>query len=240
MKIAIVDDSSLDRDFLKNGLEIIFEERNIENIEIQEFSSGEELLNYLRENPSDFFHIIFMDIYMEDLTGVETAKAIRKTDEQVKIVFITTSNEFASESYEVKAEDYLIKPFNKERLEKTLERLVIKKKKEDKILKFSENKVVHVDSIVYTTFSGHYVTIYLKDETSIQVRCTQKNFEKQIEHFPQLISSFKGITVNLAQVDNIESDRFKMKNGSFVPISRRKYAEIKKAYTRFLIETLKE
>ena len=152
MKIAIVDDSSLDRDFLKNGLEIIFEERNIENLEIQEFSSGEELLNYLRENPSDFFHIIFMDIYMEDLTGVETAKAIRKTDEQVKIVFITTSNEFASESYEVKAEDYLIKPFNKERLEKTLERLVIKKKKEDKILKFSENKVVHVDSIVYTTF----------------------------------------------------------------------------------------
>ena len=116
MKIAIVDDSSLDRDFLKNGLEIIFEERNIENIEIQEFSSGEELLNYLRENPSDFFHIIFMDIYMEDLTGVETAKAIRKTDEQVKIVFITTSNEFASESYEVRAEDYLIKPFDDRRL----------------------------------------------------------------------------------------------------------------------------
>ena len=177
---------------------------------------------------------------MEDITGVDTARAIRKIDEDVKLIFITTSNEFASESYEVKAEDYLIKPFNKERLEKTLERLVIKKKKEDKILKFSENKVVHVDSIAYTTFSGHYVTIYLKDETSIQVRCTQKNFEKQIEHFPQLISSFKGITVNLAQVDNIESDRFKMKNGSFVPISRRKYAEIKKAYTRFLIEALKE
>ena len=166
---------------------------------------------------------------------------LEKIDEDVKLIFITTSNEFASESYEVKAEDYLIKPFNKERLEKTLERLVIKKKKEDKILKFSENKVVHVDSIVYTTFSGHYVTIYLKDETSIQVRCTQKNFEKQIEHFPQLISSFKGITVNLAQVDNIESDRFKMKNGSFVPnLVVGSNAEIKKAYTRFLIETLKE
>ena len=64
MKIAIVDDSSLDRDFLKNGLEIIFEERNIENIEIQEFSSGEELLNYLRENPSDFFpHYFYGYLY---------------------------------------------------------------------------------------------------------------------------------------------------------------------------------
>ena len=129
MKIAIVDDSSLDRDFLKNGLEIIFEERNIENLEIQEFSSGEELLNYLRENPSDFFHIIFMDIYMEDLTGVETAKAIRKTDEQVKIVFITTSNEFASESYEVRAEDYLIKPFDGQRMNKIIDRFLEKTKK---------------------------------------------------------------------------------------------------------------
>ena len=46
MKIAIVDDSSLDRDFLKNGLEIIFEERNIENLEIQEFSSGEESFRF--------------------------------------------------------------------------------------------------------------------------------------------------------------------------------------------------
>ena len=100
--------------------------------------------------------------------------------------------------------------------------------------------MVHVDSIVYTTFSGHYVTIYLKTKHQFKFVVLRENFEKQIEHFPQLISSFKGITVNLAQVDNIESDRFKMKNGSFVPISRRKYAEIKKAYTRFLIETLKE
>ncbi|MFR6561416.1 MAG: hypothetical protein ACLUR5_05035 [Eubacterium ventriosum] len=64
MKIAIVDDSSLDRDFLKNGLEIIFEERNIENLEIQEFSSGEELLNYLRENPSRFFSTLFLWIFI--------------------------------------------------------------------------------------------------------------------------------------------------------------------------------
>ena len=162
MKIAIVDDSSLDRDFLKNGLEIIFEERNIENLEIQEFSSGEELLNYLRENPSDFFHIIFMDIYMEDLTGVETAKAIRKTDEQVKIVFITTSNEFASESYEVRAEDYLIKPFDGRRMNKIIDRF-FRKNKEVKILEFPNGRKVFVNSIVYTSFSGHYVTVFMKE-----------------------------------------------------------------------------
>lgn len=63
MKIAIVDDSSLDRDFLKNGLEIIFEERNIENLEIQEFSSGEELLNYLRRI-LQIFSTLFLWIFI--------------------------------------------------------------------------------------------------------------------------------------------------------------------------------
>lgn len=239
MKIAIVDDSSLDRDFLKNGLEIIFEERNIENLEIQEFSSGEELLNYLRENPSDFFHIIFMDIYMEDLTGVETAKAIRKTDEQVKIVFITISNEFASESYEVRAEDYLIKPFDGQRMNKIIDRF-FRKNKEVKILEFPNGRKVSVNSIVYTSFSGHYVTVFMKDGEKVQIRCTQKNFEKIIGSYPQLISSFKGVIVNLEQVDGIEEDRFRMKDGEFVPISRRKYGEVKKQYTDFLMKKLME
>ena len=239
MKIAIVDDSSLDRDFLKNGLEIIFEERNIENLEIQEFSSGEELLNYLRENPSDFFHIIFMDIYMEDLTGVETAKAIRKTDEQVKIVFITTSNEFASESYEVRAEDYLIKPFDGRRMNKIIDRF-FRKNKEVNILEFPNGRKVSVNSIVYTSFSGHYVTVFMKDGEKVQIRCTQKNFEKIIGPYPQLISSFKGVIVNLEQVDGIEEDRFRMKDGEFVPISRRNYGEVKKQYTDFLMKKLME
>ena len=153
MKIAIVDDSIKDREYLQKEIQEIFFRRTKNHIEITTFKSGEELLEYFYDNKEGnalLFDIVFLDIYMEDITGVDTARAIRKIDEDVKLIFITTSNEFASESYEVKAEDYLIKPFNKERLEKTLERLVIKKKKEDKILKFSENKVVHVDSIVYT------------------------------------------------------------------------------------------
>ena len=239
MRIAIVDDNHTDRIFLREGLERILLKRNIENSEIHIFNSAEDILEYLKNEQETFFDLIFMDIYMEKLTGVDAAREIRKKDKKVKIVFITTSNEFASESYEVRAEDYLIKPYDKTRLENVMDR-IFSEKKYGKILELKDGRKIIINSIVYTTFSGHYVTIYLKDETSIQVRCTQKNFEKQIEHFPQLISSFKGITVNLAQVDNIESDRFKMKNGSFVPISRRKYAEIKKAYTRFLIEALKE
>lgn len=66
----------------------------------------------------------------------------------------------------------------------------------------------------------------MNDGEKVQIRCTQKNFEKIIGPYPQLISSFKGVIVNLEQVDGIEEDRFRMKDGEFVPISRRKYGEI--------------
>ena len=67
---------------------------------------------------------------MEKLTGVDAAREIRKKDKKVKIVFITTSNEFASESYEVRAEDYLIKPYDKTRLENVMDRIFSEKKTE--------------------------------------------------------------------------------------------------------------
>lgn len=122
MKIAIVDDSIKDREYLQKEIQEIFFRRTKNHIKITTFKSGEELLEYFYDNKegnASLFDIVFLDIYMEDITGVDTARAIRKIDEDVRLIFITTSNEFASESYEVKAEDYLIKPFNKERLEKT-------------------------------------------------------------------------------------------------------------------------
>ena len=180
-----------------------------------------------------------MDIYMEKLTGVDAAREIRKKDKKVKIVFITTSNEFASESYEVRAEDYLIKPYDKTRLENVMDR-IFSEKKDGKILELKDGRKIIINSIVYTTFSGHYVTIFMSDGEQIQTRSTQKDFEKMMESFGQLISSFKGVMVNLEQVDGIEEDRFRMKDGEFVPISRRKYGEVKKQYTDFLMRKLME
>lgn len=242
MKIAIVDDSIKDREYLQKEIQEIFFRRTKNHIEITTFKSGEELLEYFYDNKegnASLFDIVFLDIYMEDITGVDTARAIRKIDEDVKLIFITTSNEFASESYEVRAEDYLIKPFDGRRMNKIIDRF-FRKNKEVKILEFPNGRKVSVNSIVYTSFSGHYVTVFMKDGEKVQIRCTQKNFEKIIGPYPQLISSFKGVIVNLEQVDGIEEDRFRMKDGEFVPISRRKYGEVKKQYTDFLMRKLME
>ena len=204
--------------------------------EISDYRSGEEFLTAWETAD---FDLIILDIFMDKLTGVDVARKIRERDSNVKIVFSTTSNEFASESYEVRAEDYLIKPFDGQRMNKIIDRF-FRKNKEVKILEFPNGRKVSVNSIVYTSFSGHYVTVFMKDGEKVQIRCTQKNFEKIIGPYSQLISSFKGVIVNLEQVDGIEEDRFRMKDGEFVPISRRKYGEVKKQYTDFLIKKLME
>ena len=100
------------------------------------------------------FDIVFLDIYMNGITGIETAKKLRETDNQSKIIFITTSNEFASESYEVKAYDYLIKPFSKERILKTMERISEDEKNNKKILDLPDGQIIPIDSLLYTTFQG--------------------------------------------------------------------------------------
>ena len=232
MRIAIVDDDIQ----MCEQLSTLLNEFLGDSSEISDYRSGEEFLTAWETAD---FDLIILDIFMDKLTGVDVARKIRERDSNVKIVFSTTSNEFASESYEVRAEDYLIKPFDGQRMNKIIDRF-FRKNKEVKILEFPNGRKVSVNSIVYTSFSGHYVTVFMKDGEKVQIRCTQKNFEKIIGPYPQLISSFKGVIVNLEQVDGIEEDRFRMKDCEFVPISRRKYGEVKKQYTDFLMKKLME
>ena len=82
----------------------------------QLFSTGETFLSVWKPGMYD---IVFLDIFMDQLTGVDVARQIRKTDASVKIIFCTTSNEFASESYCVDASFYLVKPFSQNMVTKT-------------------------------------------------------------------------------------------------------------------------
>ena len=237
MKIAIVDDNINDRNILTNEINKKVEQLAQLHVEIVQFENGEKFLEYMK-NTEQSFDVIFMDIYMGKMTGIDTSRQIRKLDDDVKIIFTTTSNEFASESYEVKAHDYLIKPYDKTRLSKVIKKLIGRGKSQ--VIDLGNGRTIDAGKVVYTTFSGHYVTVVMEDGEKVQIRCTQKKFEHIIIPFKNLVPTFKGVIANLNQVDCIEGDRFRMKDGNYVPISRRKYSEIKKQYTSFLIEKIEQ
>lgn len=239
MKIAIVDDNEDDRKRLQEEITKICDNKSRKDFEITEFFSGEDFINLIVKNENKkYFDIVFLDIYMNGITGIETAKKLRETDNQSKIIFITTSNEFASESYEVKAYDYLIKPFSKERILRTIERIFEDEKNNKKILDLPDGQIIQLFFIIYN-FSWLCNNLSV-DGNKIQLRCTQKNFEACIQEHKELVQCFKGIVVNITKVDGLEEDRFKLINKEYVPISRRKYAEVKKSYTDYLIERLRQ
>ena len=107
MNIAIIDDIASDAEQLKRIITSYFENRQIPT-EIRYFSSAEALFDDYR--PGNF-QILFLDIYMDGITGMEAARRIRNQSDDCILVFVTTSSEFAVESYDVNAAYYLLKPF---------------------------------------------------------------------------------------------------------------------------------
>ena len=124
MNIAIVDDRKTDSDRLVGFIDTYAEQHRLQWGAMDRFSSGEEFLGAFTAGKYD---LIFLDIYMDGITGMETAKRIRRADHGCRIIFITTSPEFAVESYDVSASFYLLKPIEKNapgrwRLQHILER----------------------------------------------------------------------------------------------------------------------
>lgn len=86
---------------------------------IKDFSSGESCLRSIRTD-KDRYDIIFLDIEMNGLNGVETAKIIRRSDTLATIIFVTSYSEYVFDGYEVRAFQYVLKPYQPERIVKVL------------------------------------------------------------------------------------------------------------------------
>ena len=119
ISIAICDDSS---NVLRNLEENIqdYARKNEKEIRTFSFHDGSELI----ENHIGRFDIIFLDIKMPKMNGIETAKKIRERDSDVIIIFLTSLVQYALEGYDVNAANYLIKPISRKRMEMELDRWV--------------------------------------------------------------------------------------------------------------------
>ena len=116
--IVISDDEKHMSDHIKSMASDFFRKKNRE-ISIRTFSGGEELLKY-----NGRIDILFLDIQMKGMDGMETAKRLRAGKFRGFLIFITVLREMVFQSFEVQAYDYLLKPIEEARFEKTMERLL--------------------------------------------------------------------------------------------------------------------
>ena len=107
IKAAICEDSELDRDMLKEIIGLLLADRGLA-YDIVSYVSGRELVSGYKNHPLD---IIFLDILMDDINGIETGRLIREMDDKVEIVYCTSSKDFAIAAYDVHAMGYLLKHY---------------------------------------------------------------------------------------------------------------------------------
>ena len=237
MKTAIIDDQQEEIQKLSE----LISERLISvgdtEYNIDTFSSGEAFLSSWR---SGLYDLIILDIYMEGMNGIEVARKIRETDRDVRLVFCSSSNEFAGESYELNAHFYLRKPYSREHVNTMLTRLNVEAYEMKRSVLLPDGRRIILRNVLYTEYSNHVINIHQKQGETIRCYLTQAQAEALFCKFSYFLVSSRGIIVNLHEVDAKLSDSFRLSNGEMIPISRRKSREVQDAYAKFHFEKLRK
>jgi DNA-binding LytR/AlgR family response regulator len=227
-KIAVCDDEQI---FIDNVIDNL--KNQSEQCEISKYISGEELLN----SPLDF-NIIFLDIEMTGIDGINTALSLRERKYDGIIIFLTSHTEFMPDAFKVKAFRFLDKPIDKE---KFIEAFSAAKKEilntEHVLLSDKSGKIVYLKltDIVYLEAYGDGTYIYSKTENIYDTDKSLKHWKENIgtEHFYQIHKSFivSYLYVSYILKDNQVSMKVFNKN---LPISRRNVTMFKKSFYDYI------
>ena len=235
MNIAVVDDNNLDREKLARAVEKWFVENNKEkNFRIETFKSGGEIL----ENSPEKFQIIFMDIIMNTINGIETAAKIRGLNNKVLIIFATTSKEFAFEAFPLHPFDYVLKPFDPDRINYVLREAVNFLETPEPFINvkiFRSNYKIFLKNISAVLSSNHNVEIITRDGESLNCVTTFKEIQEILLSEPRFLESNRGVIINMDQVMSLGKNKesFIMKDGTQYAINVRRQKNIIENFTQY-------
>ncbi len=214
--IAICDDEKHMSDQIRAMASDFFRKKNRE-IRLRTFLSGEELLN--DEGQID---ILFLDIQMKGMDGLETARKLRAGQFRGFLIFITVLKEMVFQSFEVQAYDYLVKPVEEKQFEKTMERLFASMQNagEDSLLvqKGYEGRIIREDEIVFCEVIDRKIYLNLASGEVVDYYERIENLETKLgSHFFRCHRSY---LINLKHLKGYKNGTACMDNGKEVPVSR--------------------
>lgn len=234
IKIAVCDDEKQIRLRLLTIIQQYFDEIGRE-VWLAGFKKGQELLNAKMR-----FDIIFLDIEMPELNGIETAKKLRKWDVTSKIIYVTNYDNYHRNAYEVHAFDYLSKPVKDKSIFKTLAEAVRyldnATEKQKCVLETEEGIVtIETEDIYYFEYSSRRVIIHTTQGNYSASYSLKELYEKFNKY--NFESPHKSFIVNLLYVKRIKGFDILLENGDIVPLAQKKAVEFKIRFNDFLQST---
>lgn len=233
MKIAICDDDREEIKRISSILKCYNKERKIQ-LEYNIFSGGVELSSVAqREN----YNIYILDIIMPVLNGIDLAREIREFDKVSPIIFLTSSPEFAVESYSVKSADYLVKPIDKERLFCALDDILEQRETEqDKfiIVKSDDGlRKVFLSNLMYAEVYERKIIYYLKNAEKLETTGKFSAVCDTVLKNSEFILPHRSFLVNMNFISAIGNFGIELQSGKVIPLAQRRITEIKKHYLAF-------
>ena len=239
LNIAIVDDRQEDIELLR--LHII-NWRCPDGVAVGNIlccSSGEGVLSFFQPGEIQLF---FLDIRMEDINGIETAKRIRVTDPGALIAFVTSSREFAFDAFPIHPFDYIVKPYTKAQIDHVLNeavRVLTSAEPEVTIRVSHGTRVLPMRRISAALSQNRGVEFALSDGQSVESVMTFAEVEELLMEHERFLMCNRGLIVNMDNILSSIGESFKMKDGHTYPIRVRGRAGVLSAFSQYQMSRLR-
>ena len=233
IKFAICDDEPYMAQEIANQLSRYMNGKQITSYCVSSFQNGCSLLE------SDCnFDIVFLDIQMDNLDGIETAKILRQRKNHSLLIFVTVLKEYVFNAFEVEAYDYLLKPLDSDHFERTMDRAVSTlAQRTDKsivIQRGSSCDVVPLAQIMYCEVQGRKVYVHQSDGKIIDYYDNLENFERQMDS--RFFRCHRSYLVNLDYVRGCDTGLVTLSLGAQIPVSRLRERDLIQTLLRYMKE----
>lgn len=205
-----------------------------QRVRLRLFSSGEELLETVRR-PGQL-HVLFLDIYMPGLSGIETARRLRERDTSMVLIFATTSVEHGVDSFEVQASDYLVKPFRQEDVGRALDWCLEHRPAALRSLCISvewEEWKIPLAEIQYIEVLDHRACIHRVGEKDLYTRRGLDDLEAAVDS-GDFLRCHRSYLVNMNHIQALKGNCFCMADGTMVPIGSSSRTKVRSRFFDWL------
>lgn len=230
MNIAVCDDV---QEYRTRIVELLEPYRTDNDLQIREFSRGEDVLSSCREGSR--WDIVFLDIEMDGITGIETGLKLRKIRRDVIIIFVTNHINYVSDAFRLDAFQFLLKPVEEKEFRKDFERALRRwraRHKNYQVKWRNTSRVLEYNDILYMEAYDRHLYIHTEKEAYECVGKLQEEYEKLKPC--GFAMCHQGYMVNLSKVAAVDKTDVILKNGTKLPVSRRLHTALMEEFNLYV------